>query len=327
MLRKAKDNTQDIIIAVMGPTGSGKSNFINKLTGSKKEAGADKLGSCTQGIREFTVDLPIGKRYVFVDTPGFDDTYRSDRDILRTIADWLEKKYRGDIKLTGVVYTHPISNNRMSGSVCKSLDLFSQLCGDKAAQCVRLVTTMWDNQKPENTEIWQSRVSYLEGNFWKPLISLGARHEQFFNTQESAWNIVNGLVLARTPLVQGDSADVIRELNEASARNTLLIQEEMVDAEKKLNEASAGRALYSQLKKVLLEQKEMLKELGDALAEKNPNAVAQLGAEYDRTEAEMQKVIQDMESMKIPLGRRVALFFGGKKTQARKIELNLNWGD
>jgi len=35
-----------------------------------------------------------GRRYVFVDTPGFDGTYRSDRDILRTIADWLEQKLR-----------------------------------------------------------------------------------------------------------------------------------------------------------------------------------------------------------------------------------------
>ncbi|KAI6045342.1 kinase-like domain-containing protein [Pisolithus marmoratus] len=318
---------QDIIIAVMGPTGSGKSNFINKLTDSEEESGADKLKSCTKDIREFRVSLGGGEHYVFVDTPGFDDTYRSDRDILQTIADWLEKKYRGNVKLTGVIYTHRISNNRMSGSVCKNLDLFSQLCGDKAAQCVRLVTTMWDNQNPENTESWQNRVSHLEGNFWKPLISLGARHERFFNTQQSAWNVINGLVQARTPLVRGDSTDVTRELNEASAGNTLLIQEEMVDAEKKLNETSAGRALYSQLKKVLLEQKEMLKELGDALAEKNPNAVAQLRAEYDRTEAEIQKVIKDMESMKIPLGRRIALFFGGKKTHSRKIELNLNWED
>ncbi|KAI6013831.1 P-loop containing nucleoside triphosphate hydrolase protein [Pisolithus marmoratus] len=311
----------------MGPTGSGKSNFINKLTDSEEEPGADKLESCTQGIREFTVNLAAGKHYVFVDTPGFDDTYRSDRDILRTIAEWLEKKYRGKVKLTGVIYTHRISNNRMSGSVCKNLDLFSQLCGDKAAQCVRLVTTMWDNQKPENTEIWQSRVSHLEGNFWKPLISLGARHERFFNTQQSAWNIINGLVQARTPLVRGDSTDVTKELFEASARNTLLIQEEMVDAEKKLNETSAGRALYSQFKKVLLEQKETLKNLADAVAEKDPSAREQLRQEHKQAEAEMQKIIEDMERMKIPLGRRIALFFGGKKTHSRKIELNLNWED
>ncbi|KAI6150060.1 hypothetical protein EDD17DRAFT_1739941, partial [Pisolithus thermaeus] len=198
---------------------------------------------------------------MFVDTPGFDDTYRSDREILRTIADWLAKKYRGNVKLTGVIYTHRISDNRMSGSVCKNLDLFSQLCGDKAAQCVRLVTTMWDKQKPENAAIWQERVSGLEGNFWEPLIRLGACHEQFLNTSESAWDIVNGLVQPRPSLA-------------------LLVQEEIVDAEKRLNETSAGRALYTQFQRVLLEQKEMLKRLTDALAQKDPRAVDKLREEY-----------------------------------------------
>jgi len=30
---------------------------------------------------------------VFVDTPGFDDTKRSDSDILKMISDWLEITY------------------------------------------------------------------------------------------------------------------------------------------------------------------------------------------------------------------------------------------
>ena len=66
--------------------------FIHQLTGVKEEKKASKLGSCTQDVREFITKTPKG-RFVFVDTPGFDDTNRSDRDILRMIADWLEKKY------------------------------------------------------------------------------------------------------------------------------------------------------------------------------------------------------------------------------------------
>lgn len=66
--------------------------FINKLTGSKEETGANGLKSCTQDVREFRVSTPDGRKYVIADTPGFDDTTRSDRDILRLIADWLEKR-------------------------------------------------------------------------------------------------------------------------------------------------------------------------------------------------------------------------------------------
>ena len=52
---------------------------------------ASGLKSCTKDVREFVVKTP-GSKYVIADTPGFDDTYFSDRDILRTIANWLEKR-------------------------------------------------------------------------------------------------------------------------------------------------------------------------------------------------------------------------------------------
>ncbi|KAI5987894.1 hypothetical protein EDD15DRAFT_2173065, partial [Pisolithus albus] len=267
------------------------------------------LKSCTQGIREFTVNVAGGKRYVFVDTPGFDDTHRSDRDILRTIAEWLEEKYRGDVKLTGVIYTHRISDNRLSGSVCKNLDLFARLCGDNAAQCVRLVTTMWDTEGPNNKPTWQNRVSQLKENLWKPLISLGARHEQFFNTRESAWSIVDELVQACTS----------RKLDEASTGRPFLIQEEMVDARKKFNETSAGKALYSRLQRTALEYQETLAQLEDAIVEKDPAAATQLRAEHDKTKAELEKVIKDIEGMKIPLWRRFALLFVRKKPRSVSV--------
>ncbi|KAG6335336.1 hypothetical protein ID866_3747 [Astraeus odoratus] len=292
---------KDIVIAIMGPTGSGKSNFINKLTGTREERGAGGLKSCTQGIREFTVDLANGHHYVFVDTPGFDDTYRSDRDILRTIADWLENKYRGSVKLAGVIYTHRITDNRMSGSVCKNLDMFGRLCGDKAAARVRLVTTMWDKVKDQ--QVASNRVAQLEGNFWKPLLEEGARHEKFRgNNQASAWKIVEGLT--------GDT-------------EALLLQEELVDAERRLNETTAGKALYSQFQKLLQEQKETIKQLQEeAKAQKDPALARELQAEYDRIEAQLQKTWDEMEKLKIPLGRRIALFFS-KKTRARKLQMNL----
>ena len=64
--------------------------FIHQLIGIKEEKG--RLKSYTQDVKEFVVNTPKG-RFVFVDMPGFDDPHRSDRDVLRTIADWLEEKY------------------------------------------------------------------------------------------------------------------------------------------------------------------------------------------------------------------------------------------
>ena len=92
----------------MGPTGSGKTNvsesavaantrikddqFINALTGNAEKSKAGDLKSATQNVTPYTIPYH-GLRLVLVDTPGFDDTYRPDTEILRIIADWLTKKY------------------------------------------------------------------------------------------------------------------------------------------------------------------------------------------------------------------------------------------
>lgn len=53
------------------------------------------LSSCTVDLQ--ITYLPstryphIKGRIVIVDTPGFDDTYKGDEEILKKIADWLER--------------------------------------------------------------------------------------------------------------------------------------------------------------------------------------------------------------------------------------------
>ncbi|KIM59587.1 hypothetical protein SCLCIDRAFT_1217533 [Scleroderma citrinum Foug A] len=161
--------------------------FINKLTGSKDEKRENGLRPCTQDIREFTVNTSSGL-YVFVDTPGFDDTYRCDRDVLHMINEWLRQKYQGEVKLSGLIYMHRITDNRMHNSVCKNVNRFGQLCGANTAEHVWLVTTMWDTVRDQR--IAASRVSQLEKTSWKHLMDAGAHHRKFENTPESAWDII-----------------------------------------------------------------------------------------------------------------------------------------
>ena len=56
------------------------------------------LKSCTAQLTPVFWPIPEpahlqGKRLVLVDTPGFDDTYTSDSEILRRIAIWLASSY------------------------------------------------------------------------------------------------------------------------------------------------------------------------------------------------------------------------------------------
>jgi hypothetical protein len=54
------------------------------------------LKSCTSSLQHAFIGLDFegrpelkGRRIVIVDTPGFDDTYTEDQEILRRIAVWL----------------------------------------------------------------------------------------------------------------------------------------------------------------------------------------------------------------------------------------------
>jgi GTPase Era involved in 16S rRNA processing len=62
------------------------------VTGEKKRAG-DGLESFTQKVQAVRVmnHETYQNQIVLVDTPGFDDTHRSDMEILEMIGDWLKK--------------------------------------------------------------------------------------------------------------------------------------------------------------------------------------------------------------------------------------------
>ena len=53
------------------------------------------LESCTKQILDFRHSLPelAYGDLVFVDTPGFDDTDKSDADILKMVVEWLKTTF------------------------------------------------------------------------------------------------------------------------------------------------------------------------------------------------------------------------------------------
>jgi len=69
--------------------------FINYLLGEDRMKVGHATTSCTAHLQPAVLDpskkFPSLKNYrvVIVDTPGFDDTFVGDVEILRRIADWL----------------------------------------------------------------------------------------------------------------------------------------------------------------------------------------------------------------------------------------------
>lgn len=87
------------------------------------------------------------------------------------IADWLEKTYDEDSLLSGVVYLHKISDNRMDGASMKSLRLFRKLCGESNLHNVVLGTTMWANV---DDATGARREGELRDIYWKDMIAQGS---------------------------------------------------------------------------------------------------------------------------------------------------------
>ena len=67
------------------------------------------LESCTSEIKIVKLSVPelADGDVVFVDTPGFDDTHKSDADILKMVADWLKTTYDSKISFGSSVLTSP----------------------------------------------------------------------------------------------------------------------------------------------------------------------------------------------------------------------------
>ena len=87
-----------------------------------------------------------GKAYdvYLVDTPGFDDTEMSDTDVLLTFVDWLNLQYKNELKLSGLIYLHRITDDRMTGTATRNLTMMRKLCGDENLKNVLLATTRWE---------------------------------------------------------------------------------------------------------------------------------------------------------------------------------------
>jgi len=252
----------DIVIPVMGPTGVGKSTFINTLLGKDKDTmlvGHD-ISSCTSKIEYAIIDNPSpleGHRVIIVDTPGFDDTFVDDVEILRRISVWLASSYDANMKLGGIIYLLSIGDKRMKGTTRRNLDMFHQLCGDKGLARVILGTTNW-GEVDDNTG--KMREQQLAKTFSNLMNASGSTRKllRFHKTKESARAFL-GVILERLKF-RG---------NEILNDNVLRIQNELVELNRNIPETEAGKKLLYTLEQLLEIQKnqaEDFEELSASLA-------------------------------------------------------------
>ncbi|KAJ7780607.1 P-loop containing nucleoside triphosphate hydrolase protein [Mycena maculata] len=231
--------SRQVSIAVMGGTGTGKTTFVN-LIGRSQYLVGDGLESCTNQIQshQFILD---DISVTLIDMPGFDDTNKSDADILTMIADFLVAEYRASRYLSGIIYFHRISDVRMGGASRRNFTMFQKLCGEDVFINVAIVTTRWDQ---EDETIATARFAELKAKPFKSIIAGGAnvfRHDH--SDHSGARNILRGFI--------GRTA------------KPLLIQREMASEGKQLSDTTAGQ----ELQRDVLQQVERYRREMEALHE------------------------------------------------------------
>lgn len=221
-----------------------------------------------------------GHNVNLIDTPGFDDTHKSETEVLTSIATWLEESYGNHEKLNGVIYLHSINKPRMEGSALRNLRLFRQLCGESPLKNVVLGTTFWG---AVNEEAGKSREKELRlrPEFWGQMVERGSRMMRVTD-RASALEIVDYLM----PMVPVP----------------LEIQKEMVDQEKHLIDTAAGQHMNEELhrrEELHREELQKIKEEHElAIEEKDEQVRAILEESQRRIENNLNKIYRQQEQLR-----------------------------
>ncbi|PCH38222.1 hypothetical protein WOLCODRAFT_149164 [Wolfiporia cocos MD-104 SS10] len=159
------------VVIVMGPIGSGKTQFVNEIAKTNFSTGESLEGGHTTKVQ--IADTSIGDQPVeVVDTPGLDAD--NDTKAKETIIQYLQKLSRQK-SIVGFIYMYNISERRMTGSAKKTFESFTSICGTDALSRVSIVTNMWDLVNNEDGERRERELRDADYSYFKDAINQGAR--------------------------------------------------------------------------------------------------------------------------------------------------------
>jgi hypothetical protein len=216
-----------------------------------------------------------------MDTPGFDDTYRNDGEILKEINACLSESFHKDAKIRGVLYVHAITEPRMRGSAMKNLRMFREVVGAENMKHCFLVTTKWSKQLTNVSERHEVELA-TNKNFWKPLLDRGAKMLRFYDSQQSAHEIINPLAQCPQFLFK------------------LTVEYEV--EKKKLDQTTSGKMANEELEKAKAAFQKEMEELRQdqrlALESKDKEMVEMIEKEKEKLNAEIENMKAGQELLK-----------------------------
>ena len=181
--------------------------------------------------------------------------------------------HSGGQKLNGLIYMHRISEPRMDYTAKKSLEIFSELCGERNFANVRIVTIDWGGVDENEGE---HREKALSKRYFKHLIDGGAKMFRHDGELDSAQSIVSELI-QQLPVM-------------------LKIQEEL-DAGRVLGDTSAGAVIMREMKEMQKEHEMRMRTLKDKIERESKDMRSQLEAERRELVKQMAQVQEDSKRL------------------------------
>ncbi|KAF9032218.1 hypothetical protein BJ165DRAFT_1535165 [Panaeolus papilionaceus] len=187
-----------VVFVLLGPTGSGKSTFIESLApNTSLGLSSDKLEGFTQSVNIYRIlnikskgTVGTGNPIYLVDVPGFADAKISSMGIVSMLRNMIQTNNN---PFFHILYFTPIHNPCLPGSQRRVLRTFEALTGPESAKKITIISTMWDLIWGESaSRRAESNFSELRDKIWKNYISSGSSIVRFQNTQESALTMLDG---------------------------------------------------------------------------------------------------------------------------------------
>jgi hypothetical protein len=242
----------------------------------------------------------IGKsKVLLIDTPGFDDTMRTDSEILTEIARILSAQYELGVELKGVIYIHRITDIRYSRSSVKTFEIFKKICGEKALSNVLLITSRWDGI---DLATGAERERQLKNKFWSYMLGHGSNMSRFHGDRPSAIGLVSQLLCRDTVVLQ--------------------LQKELIDEGKQLDDTAAGAYVSTNLEKLKQQYQDelaALERLKQDLVENDRAMKRQLQRDWEEESARLRQVHNDQVSLQRAVGTEVQQEIRQKRYGLHKV--------
>lgn len=289
-----------VYIAVVGATGSGKSSFINNVTGCREIIIADGLMSGnvllrhihtqrlisstgTRHVNEATVQ--IGSTSVhLVDTPGFNDTELDDEEVCYMLIDWIKEFNLKGLKFSGLLYLHPMNKTREKGSDVQSLKVFKRLIGYENYGNITIGLTFCDL---EAADVVAAREQALResSRFWGDMVAAGAKVVRIPGSKRDAVHLVAQMLNNSTMTLQvekelqtkpPEAVSAMEEMKDHRELQLIRLKSEMEEAtqqilfEERMNLTSQFSTERAALEQQLFEERQAKQFLeGEVLLLKN----------------------------------------------------------